>query len=248
MRSDNGQEQSPYARPGFVMSAGLIVLVAVFLIIVVVSSHGDNKTADQVGAGTTEHSTNSIPAPIASVRGKTCQDSPSVSDVIPTKAPETVWKYYETMAYPTSPVYGPLAEDDGVRRCFEHSPTGALFAVGNFMTQPDPSAWIRYFLTNDSLRDALDAGEDITIIESDTAGMRIAVAGFRISGYDGDSTIVELVHVVRAQGKVIYLTEVFPLAWEDGDWKLVLYDTSTLYDVVVIPDADGYSPWSPDAS
>ena len=61
--------------------------------------------------------------------------------------------------------------------------------------------------------------------------------------YDGDSARIDVAVRGSASGKTLNLSMVYPLVWEDGDWKLNVTDASAPIDVATIPDLAGYITW-----
>lgn len=149
------------------------------------------------------------------------------------------------MAYPTSSKAGPADIKSGVRTCFQHSPEGALFAAANAVVQGSDKAtvkaWLDYFVTGSARDEVLSAGAG----SSTASGIRVKIVGFRVLAYDGSSARIDVAVRGSASGKTINLSMVYPLVWENGDWKLNVTDASAPIDVATIPDLAGYISWGP---
>lgn len=61
--------------------------------------------------------------------------------------------------------------------------------------------------------------------------------------YDGNTARVDIVISSMADGKTVYISGVYDLVWEDGDWKLLPTDPSDPMRFAQIPDLAGYVPW-----
>ena len=247
MAQDNNK-QSPLTRPGFVAAAvGIALIVILGLVIVIVIM---TMTQDSPGPAPT---TSASPAPTTAPGSEPAQggDAGSVcglpGEVLEgrlTTAPDAEWEYQGTIAYPTSPEFGPGATaPEGFRYCFQHSPEGALFAAANAIaTGTDQSlvpAWIEYFASKGANRGDLVPDEGESDSNSGNEGTRLRITGFRLLAYNENTARVDLaVHGSTPNGTV-NLSMVYELVWEDGDWKLNT-DSETPIDVAAIPDTSGY--------
>lgn len=254
--SQDTTPQSPFTRPGFLAAAGLVCLVAVLgLVLGVLAATRSNQppvpTAQSLAPTPPTPGSEAAPA----TEAPTPKDSSSIcglqGEVLEgrlVKAPEAQWEYQGTTAYPTSPKYGPAKTDSsGVRYCFQRSPEGALFAAANAVAQGgDPQtigAWLTYFLAEGPHRNKiLNQGPEGDMTYE---GVRIEIAGFRILSYDGSSARVDIALRGTAQGKTVYLSAIYSLIWENGDWKLTVSDPDNPINTATIPDVVGYIPWRP---
>lgn len=244
----NDSKQNPFTRPGVLVSALVIGLLVVLGLTVVITN-------------VARTSSDSMPSTSASDESATVAPSSSPSETVETDsvcglpgivlkgkvsvAPEAEWDYQGTMAYPASPKFGPgKTSAEGLRFCFQHSPEGAVFAAANAAVQgSDPTRnkpWIKYFLAKGPHRDALlkQGGEG-----GGSQGTRLELVGFRLLAYDGKTARVDVAVRGSAQGLSVYLSIVYNLVWEDGDWKLDVIDPQQPIDVARIPDPSGYVPW-----
>jgi hypothetical protein len=240
---------SPWTRPGFVAAAIVVALVLVLggvLAIRGFGAHDDRSSANPSTSPSTSADATAPTAPTAPGGGASVcglngvQMSGTVS-----KAPAATWAYQGTTAYPTSTEFGPASTTgDGVRYCFQRSPEGALFAAANALTQAAAAttakAWISYFLADSPNRDELLA----TVVPTGSAAAtRMAVAGFRVLNYDGQTAHVDLAFSGSGSGQTVYFSAVYPLRWEHGDWKFAATSAGDFGNVVQIPDLAGYVTW-----
>jgi len=246
--SDENQSESPspFTRPGFIISAIVVALIVVFGIILVVVNVGKGDAAPTPTSTSTRGgvSPSASPTPSATGDASVCGlDGVQLTGTV-SAAPSATWKYEGTTGYPTSPTFGPGKTDPaGFRYCFQHSPTGALFAAANALAAPtDPAAskaWQTYFTAPGPYRDKLLAEEAGGNSQS---GTRLSIAGFRMLSYDGKTAQVDIGGNGSSKGANVTFSAVYKLVWVDGDWKL---DTTTdaPFDFAGVPNLAGYTAW-----
>ncbi|WP_344177428.1 hypothetical protein [Kribbella lupini] len=160
------------------------------------------------------------PAASPQTSAKTC-DLPEDDQTIPTKAPPVeTWEVSRRVVVPRSTTYGPTTTDnDGFRRCFAHSPTGAVYAAYNaiaalgdqhqaipttkklMLPGPDTTALLTKLKTEDPSEN----------------GAAAQLAGFRILDATKDRVTVVLALPVEEQ----YMSANLTLVWHDDDWRVV---------------------------
>lgn len=242
---NNETSESPFTRPGFIVSAVVVALVLVLGAILgtvgIVNATRDEPTVAPATTTSEEESEQpSEPAVGASICGLEGEVLEGTVD----EAPAAEWEFQGTIGYPTSKEFGPGKTDaTGVRSCFQHSPEGALFMAANAAAQgSDPATaeeWLRYALSDGAGRDALlDEGGEATGSE----GTRVQITGYKVLNYDGDTAQVDLLATATSQGQSADISSVYYLAWEDGDWKLDT-NTATPLDVGTAVDTSSYTPW-----
>lgn len=243
---DDDQERSQFLRPGWIASAAVLAIVLVVgVVAAVVSANRADSSPAPSAAVTTASSVPEAPPPSpAAVAGSVCGLDDVRTPATLTVAPEAIWKYQGTTAYPTSPTYGPIeTTQSGVRSCFQRSPEGALFAAANAAVQgSDPAVseeWGQYVLSQGEYRAPL---LDELGSTSASEGRRMNIVGFRILGYDGLTARVDLAIRASAQAETVTLSAVYDLVWQDGDWKINAAVPSPL-DVSSVPDVVGYVAW-----
>lgn len=250
-------EKSRFTRPGFIVGALMVSLIVVLGVVFGVWQASGNEpepnTAPPSPASSSSVTSSAAPTNenSAKAKGGSGSDSDSVcgldGEVLTGKiaeAPAAEWEYQGTVAYPTSEKHGPAKTNDaGVRYCFQHSPEGALFAAANAVAQGsyDPEgAFINHFLSlNTPNRTELLVPSG----SSDTSDTRMSIVGFRLLSYEGATAAVDIAARVTSSGKTIYVSAIYNLAWEDGDWKLLPVDGSDPLPFVPIPDLVGYTSW-----
>ena len=247
MASDE-TEQNPFSRPGFVLAALVVVLLIVAGVGVggVVAGRDDDPNDPMeatpiptVTAAPSDPTTTEVDgASVCGLEGVELTGSLST-------APEAVWEFQGTTGYPTSAAFGPAETNtNGVRYCFQQSPSGALFAAANAVAQgSDPTvqaAFATYFTAAGPGRDAAIANA----MSGSASSGRIEIAGFRLLEYGDGSARVDVAVRATSNGQTIYASGVYPLTWEDGDWKLVVSDSGEMqYSFAQIPDLAGYISW-----
>lgn len=236
-------ERSPFTRPGFIAAAIVVVLVVVLgIVLVIVNANEDDPGPTPTSTGTSAAPTTD---PTAAAGGESvCGLDGDVLTGTVTTAPEAEWKFQGTIGYPTSRTYGPgETTPEGVRSCFQHSPTGALFMAANAVAQgSDPStstAWASEALADGRYRDEL-----LAQVSGGTSseGTRLSIAGFRILNYDGETARIDLGTKVSSEGQNLTMSAVYELVWQAGDWK-ISSDVQAPIDAASIPDLAGYVTW-----
>ncbi|MDF2826778.1 MAG: putative rane protein [Mycobacterium sp.] len=241
-------EQNPFTRPGFIAAAVVVALVVVLGIVIAIvnatrSGNPDPAPEPSAPSPTTSAAPTSEPSHVAGGASVCGLEGEELSGTLST-APAADWAYQGTTAYPTSPEFGPgETSADGVRFCFQHSPTGALFMAANALVQgSDPAvsqAWIEYGLADGPYREELIGQVGDT---SGSEGTRMSLAGFRMLAYDGDTARVDLAVRAPSEGQNLTLSGVYELVWQDGDWKISA-DVVRPLNTATVPDLAGYITW-----
>jgi hypothetical protein len=233
--SDSSEEQSPFGR-GFI--AASIVIGAVLLcgaLLIIGNRMSSDATAAPVSAqqraaadrsSDEEASEPAGPAtPVSSQTAGRSQPSTgcnrAASDqTVPEKAPTVDnWEVSSRIVVPRSSTYGPAATDPGgFRRCFAHSPTGALYAAYSayaaIADQDDVVATARKLMVPGPDTDAL-----IRELQADDSASGYSVP--QLAGYhviDAGSDRVSLMLATSMDSNYMSLT--LTLVWDHGDWRL----------------------------
>lgn len=232
------EEQSPLTKPKFIISAVVVaIIVALGIILAVIPKGGDTPSPEPSNA----RPTSGISQPSATSAASVC-GLPSGNQAKPATEPaDTKWELVGKIAAPTSPKqFGPgKTEPNGLRSCFAHSPTGALYAAANVTVL---SATGKARLVYDQL--AVPGPERDALLNKpepqQTSGATAQIAGFQIRSYDTDRAVV----VIAAKGSNGALVSVpVPLQWHGGDWKVVVPATGSTGGGQ-ISDLSGFIPWS----
>lgn len=231
------EDQNPLTKPKFIISAVVVAIIVALGIILALPKGEGTPTAEPTNAATTTPSAQPSAAAGASICGL-----PSGDQAKPATTPtDTKWELIGKIAAPTSPTqFGPGKTDtNGLRSCFAHSPTGALYAASNVAVL---SATGKARLVYEQLavpspeRDALLGQPE----PQETSSVTAQIAGFQIRSYDTDRAVI----VIAAKGSNGALVSVpVPLQWHSGDWKVVV-PASGSTGGGQISDLSGYVPWS----
>jgi hypothetical protein len=185
------------------------------------SSNADNSAPSVPPAAAA-----STPAtsPAASTADPTTADSscelPAGDQSIPTTPPAADgWEVNRRVVVPRSAIHGPARTDpDGFRRCFAHTPTGALFAAYNAIAaigdQHKVLATVPKLMLPGPDTDALL--EELRG-ETPTDSEAVQLAGYRILDATADRVTVVLAVPVESEYMSLNLT----LVWHHGDWRVV---------------------------
>jgi hypothetical protein len=231
------EDQNPLTKPKFIISAVVVAIIVALGIILALIPKGGGTPADP---GTTWTSSASA-QPTATAAASVC-GLPAGSQATPATTPtDTKWELIGKIAAPTSPKqYGPgKSAANGLRSCFAHSPTGALYAAANVTVL---SAIGKARLVYEQL--AVPSPERDALLNQpepqETSSVTAQIAGFQIRSYDAERAVI----VIAAKGSNGALVSVpVPLQWHGGDWKVVVPATGTTGGGQ-ISDLSGYITWS----
>jgi hypothetical protein len=156
-------------------------------------------------------------------------------------APETDWELRGTFVAPTLPaVHGPGISRGGVRSCFSHDVTGALYAAVNVaalaLSGQERRLYSELSVPSPAQESALSSIS--TPAPESTTSMQIV--GFRIDSYTEETAVVRL-GISGSDG--VDLDYPASLEWYEGDWKLVVPPTGDP-EVGEVPDLTDFIPWS----
>jgi hypothetical protein len=130
------------------------------------------------------------------------------------------WEVSRRVVVPHSAAYGPAKVDpDGFRRCFAHSPTGAVYAAYSAIAALADLRKASATVTKLMLPGA-DTDAFLNEIRRQTPppnSKPARLAGFRVLDASGDRTTLAL--AVPVDAAVVSAT--FTLVWHDGDWRLL---------------------------
>ncbi|GAB3941956.1 hypothetical protein GCM10029976_062150 [Kribbella albertanoniae] len=179
-------------------------------------------TEDPTGPpATPDPTTTSTPTPKPPVLGSGGCKTAKPPQGIPRVAPVGVtWQFESDMLFPLQQQAGPAAMDrNGVRSCFAHSPTGAVFATFVLLAQIKNPA-----LTADVLatRVAPGPGRDAAVAQNRATptprdeNRSGQFAGFKVIDYEPDRAIISI--AVRFDERTIGALPV-TMVWTGKDWK-----------------------------
>ncbi|MEU4192609.1 hypothetical protein AB0E69_11955 [Kribbella sp. NPDC026611] len=145
---------------------------------------------------------------------------PGGDQAVPTKAPVVDgWDVSRRVVVPRSATYGPTRTDsDGFRRCFAHSPTGAVYAAYSALAAlADADKQVA------TARKLMLPGPDtealIREVQEDPSNSGYAApqpGGYRVVDAGPDRVTVMLAVPVETA----YMSLTLTLVWHDDDWRL----------------------------
>lgn len=240
-------DRKPWQRPGFIVATA-VILAAIILGIVALVRSGMSSPEQTDAPTPSTAATTASPTPSATTEpsdlsacGLEAIDLDGTLDA----APETDWTYVGVTAMPSVSGHGPgSVSPAGVRTCFAHTPTGAVLALANFLTQVNSPE-----LQQEALREftAQGAGYDEAVNAGPTSSQPadLSVVGFRVLSYAGDEALVDIAMRVVTGGQQAYVSVRAPMLWQNGDWRYVPgADGQGQYPSVVLPSIGDYVVWS----
>lgn len=244
--TQSGAERNPFTKPGFIISAALVValIAAVVVIFLLPKSDGTAQPAPASSPAASSASPTS-----ADAAGKSVCGLPFSTETALGSAPKSKWELVGKMAAPTDPkTFGPgLTDDTGFRSCFAHSPTGALYSAVNLVALGSSKSQQMNIKLADKLM-APGAGRDaakqqaMTFDPSTGSSDTVQVRGFLLKSYTPTEANVDLAFQTSG-GKLFHA--VLPLQWLDGDWKVKVSDAGQLInDVAPLSDMSGFIAWA----
>ncbi|MCJ1675641.1 hypothetical protein MT355_20435 [Rathayibacter sp. VKM Ac-2929] len=236
---NDSEPRNPFTRKGFIVGAAIVGALALSAIVLGVTSLGTGGGGATTAAPGTPTPISTVSADAESVCGLPGYEESGTL----TAAPTTEWTFVGTMAAPSSEAAGPgVIDDDGLRRCYAHTPEGALFAVANLwamgsdgrlatpvfdrLTVPGPG------------RDAALASD----ARPSNTGTGVQMVGFRVNSYSATDAAIDVAFRATTGQMVSFAA---PVQWSDGDWKSVLTDDGLPpFRPVTLQNLGGYIPWA----
>lgn len=240
-------------RPGFIVSALLVVALIVGLAFLLFTREDTTKASDgkpvevssttqaSAGAAPTSSDGDAAGAESDSVCGLVARDQ-----VVPTQAlPSVPVEVGTRIRVPSIDGYGP-GVTEGISHCFAHNPSGAILAAANFMT---------WFSSSEQLDEVVPAlmakGPNRDRLETDVksgwqgeTGSAFTIHGFKYEDRGPDNAMVVLaVSHVAFPDKIAAWPLV--LTWQDGDWKVETPSTDSWGERMIdsLP-LEGFVEWS----
>ncbi|MCZ2404388.1 hypothetical protein IV498_14680 [Paenarthrobacter sp. Z7-10] len=242
--------QNPLTRPRFIIPAVIVAVLIIAAIVLAIIPKGGGTAAPEGTGPTDSVATASTPNPAstAAPASASAQSEASIcglpagTQTTPVTTPEgTKWELVGKIATPTSPKkYGPgRTGSNGLRSCFAHSPTGALYAGMNMvvLSSTGHSNLVTKYLTVDGPeRDKLLAAPGSASIGDPD----FQLAGFRISDYSGSRAVIDYGFKVS---NGTFGSIPVAMQWQDGDWKFIP-PASGQNEGRQISDLNGFIPWT----
>jgi hypothetical protein len=233
-------EETPslWRQPTFIASAAFLLLVLALAIVMVVRG-GSGPTATQ---SPSPSATPSQEAAAPSTGGCNTADT---TQAVPVAAPAGVtWQVFNGAALPVSRTAGPLVIEEGVARCYAHTPVGALMAAAQISA--------RYIFASDwrtvTERQVMPGpGRDAYLrLRGTKPGGPAAPGGlgqfaaFRFVTYSPQAAVVQFVMRYSTGQQA---STVLTVRW-DGDWKLELQPDGTPNPPPQqTTSLEGFTPW-----
>ncbi|MFB6725185.1 hypothetical protein ACFCV3_33715 [Kribbella sp. NPDC056345] len=198
--------------PGFV-AAAIVIAAVITCGLIVLLADGSSPTTN---LSNPEIKAPSV-TPVATSSRSGCS-LPAGDQAVPAAAPAVDgWEVSRRVVVPRSAAFGPgVVDSDGFRRCFAHSPTGAVFAAYNVLAAlGDPTkatATARKLLLPGPETDELLR----TTESSSTTSEPTQLAGYRVLAASRDQVTVTLAVPVETQ----YMSLTVTMVWHDHDWRL----------------------------
>ena len=245
---DSTTESNPFTKPGFIISAALVVALVAAVVVIFLFPRGEDSA--ESAPAPTEAGSSAAATPSAS---KKADDSvcglPASSDKALGAAPTSMWELVDRMATPTDPeTFGPGETDEsGFRWCFANSPTGALYAAMNVAALGSADSPELVSKLSDKLlvpgagRDAAMKAASSGVVSSGDSST-IQVRGFLIRSYTPTEADIDLAFETNkgALGRTTV-----SMRWMDGDWKAKPADDGTPYGgITQLSDLSGFLLWS----
>jgi hypothetical protein len=210
------------------VTAAIIALALIAIITVLVTGRTSTATSEP-------HHTSA----------KGCDAGPA-DDTMPTTSPASFeWKNLGAITVPVSTTYGPTKYDGDLWTCYRHDPMGAVFAAYDILAAAVSPQWRQVaeaqFVPGTGQQAYIAAGEQQTIPPMQP-GQVVQPVGFQVSSYTpAQATILVL---STSGGTSQYQADERTVAWEDGDWKLVVSpDGSTGPDPQLVSSTSGFIVW-----
>jgi hypothetical protein len=237
--AETNEDQNPLTKPKFIISAVVVAIIVALGIILALLPKGSGNADPAPTAGSTATAS---AQPSTSAAGSVC-GLPDGNQSKPVSAPaDTIWELVGKIAAPTSPKqYGPgTTAVNGLRSCFAHSPTGALYAGANIVilaSSGHNDLVIQNLTIEGPERDKMLKSSAPAGTTNDTP---FQLAGFKLTDYSGDRAVIEYGFKV-SNGTFGSLPVV--LQWSGGDWKAVP-PPSGQPEGKQLADLSGYIPWA----
>ena len=244
--TESSTERSPFTKPGFIISAALVVAMLAAVVVIFFLPKADSTAQPAPAASAAGAS--SAPSKSADAAGKSVCGLPSSTETALGAAPKSKWELVGKMAAPTDPkTFGPgVTDGDGFRSCFANSPTGALYAAANMIALGSSGTQDELKLAEKILvpGPGRDAAIKAAKTRTSTAGSRetAQVSGFLIKSYSPAEADVDLA-IKLPNGALAH--SVLSLRWVAGDWKVKASDDGQVFNgVAQLSDLSGFILWS----
>lgn len=236
-------------------TSSLIVAVVVLLAIIgcalfLLANRGNDNNTTNPAASTapTGGQSSAGPESASSSEPPTCSIRAGSQQIPNTPIHGASWSLVNMVAVPGADAYGPqVTDNDGLRRCFAHSPVGAVFAAYNYIAAMSPpndpdgakvEPILRRIMTDknlDSYIEWLKTAPD----DGDTSGVQLV--GFKVL----DAATDRVTLLVAGQSGGGYASSTWTLVWRGKDWKVLPPQPGEQAGAPFTPlqDLTGFVPW-----
>jgi hypothetical protein len=203
------KERPFYAEKGFIACGALLaVVLLVGAAVALTGGSGHRETAASARHASASDSVCDLPAG---------RQDPVVGP------PVASWTLVGHIAAPSVPGVGPGIVDGTDRRCYAHSPLGALLAAANVLpTTSAPNAngpkTVEHFMPGQT-RDVYSKQPSAPV----DPNLRVQLAAFRSQVISANAVDVTLAYRTNLNGVVGSIR--WPMRWYRGDWRVQLGDT-----------------------
>lgn len=233
--------------PAVIVSAALLLVLIVLAVWLLTREPAAPPTAARPTPTAAVTPSAQPSAPASHEAGSVCGLGPAESSGTLTRAPAgTDWTLVGSVAAPSVPGAGPGdVGDDGLRTCYAPTPTGAVVAAANVVAMGSVPGLLRP-LTEKMTAAGEGRQAALERLDAEPSGpgvpARYQIRGFRLLDYTGGRAAVD---VAVAVDDGVLGSVPLRLAWQDGDWKVVLTDDGRLGTAPApVPDLTGYTLWS----
>lgn len=174
-----------------------------------------------------------------------CPERGSSDKIPPPMAGTITWDLYNGAAVPRSSTAGPLrVEDNGLARCYEQSPSGAVLMAMNFKARwvlsPEPAAianaqMVESNVKADGVKKLAEMGGPI----ADPASF-CQFAAYKVVSFSAEAASVDLVNQCGAND---LRSGVLELRWVDDDWQVILEPNDGGKPLDRLATLNGYTPF-----
>lgn len=245
---DSTTEPNPFTKPGFIISAALVVALIAAVVVIFLLPKGEDSTQSAPAPTEAGNSAATTPSKSKAAEDSVCGLPASTETALGT-APTSNWELVDRMATPADPeTFGPgMRDESGFRSCFSNSPTGALYAAMNVVAlgstgSPDLMTQLsEKLLVPGAGRDAA-IKDSSSAVESAEGSSTIQVRGFIIKSYTPAEADIDLAFET-SKGLLARIS--MSLRWMDGDWKVKPADDGSPYSAMSqLSDLSGFLLWS----
>ncbi|MGQ4535187.1 hypothetical protein ACUH9Y_08855 [Dermabacteraceae bacterium P13115] len=165
------------------------------------------------------------------------------NDIPKTAPPVDQWVGVQGIGVPVSSVYGPEKREGDLFTCYQHSPTGALFAAAYTI----PGTSVKGFADNWTIPGTIVNKE----IKRDEDSRRskpsnIKIVGYSFNYYSPESTSINLIAEVNTPQGSGTLSASIPLEWSNNRWNFAPKSKEGMV-TKITPNSGTYTLWGPNA-